>query len=132
MSSTPRPATSHRRGGRTVATVGPELNLVRTYNSLDPRRDGVFGAGWTSRYDMTVVADNDGSGNVVITYPDGQAGAVRQEPDGTYAAPPGRIAKLSSTAPDGQLVDRTGRTYQFSAHRQLTKIIDMVRAVGQR
>ncbi|WP_264934970.1 DUF6531 domain-containing protein, partial [Streptomyces sp. A012304] len=48
-----------------IAGVGPELTLIRTYNSLDPRRDLAFGAGWTTRYDMRLTPDDDGTGNVV-------------------------------------------------------------------
>ena len=31
-----------------VATAGPALSIVRTYNSLDPRTSQAFGAGWSS------------------------------------------------------------------------------------
>ncbi|MEV4659511.1 LamG-like jellyroll fold domain-containing protein [Micromonospora sp. NPDC049301] len=108
----------------TVVTVGPELNLVRTYNSLDPRTSGVFGAGWSSRYDMTLVPDNDGSGNVVVRYPDGQEVRFGKNPDGTYAAPPGRVAKLTVDSSSWKLLDRSGKTYTFSLLNKLTKITD--------
>jgi hypothetical protein len=44
-----------------VPVAGPELTVNRTYNSLDPRRDGLFGAGWSSRYDMRLIIENDGT-----------------------------------------------------------------------
>lgn len=114
-----------------VATAGPELRLIRTYNSADPRRDALFGAGWSSRYDMKVVADDDGSGNVVITYPDGRAVRFGRNADGTYAAPAGRIARLLLGTSGWQLTDSDGTTYQFSLTGQLTKILDVVgRAVA--
>ncbi|MCG5442616.1 DUF6531 domain-containing protein [Micromonospora sp. NIE79] len=109
----------------TVVTVGPELNLVRTYNSLDPRTSGVFGAGWSSRYDMTLVPDNDGTGNMVVRYPDGQEVRFGKNPDGTYAPPPGRVAKLSVDSSNWKLVDRSGSTYQFSLLYKLQKISDI-------
>ncbi|MFE7594803.1 DUF6531 domain-containing protein, partial [Kitasatospora sp. NPDC057512] len=56
----------------TVAVVGPPLTVARTYNSLDPRRGGLFGAGWSTQYDLRLTPDADGSGNVVITHPDGR------------------------------------------------------------
>ncbi len=37
-----------------VATVGPALEIDRSYNSLDPRTAGAFGAGWSSLLDMKV------------------------------------------------------------------------------
>ncbi|MEV1143136.1 LamG-like jellyroll fold domain-containing protein [Micromonospora sp. NPDC049799] len=108
----------------TVATVGPELNLLRTYNSLDPRPSAAFGAGWSSRYDMKLTPDNDGSGNVVIRYPDGQEVRFGKNPDGTYAAPSGRVARLTVDSTKWQLLDRSGTTYEFSLLGKLNKISD--------
>lgn len=107
-----------------VTTVGTELTLIRTYNSLDPRRDNAFGAGWTSRYDMRLVPDDDGSGNVVVTYPDGQAVRFGRNANGTYATPSTRSAALSLTNGLWILADRAGVLYQFDAGGRLTKITD--------
>ncbi|MEU4745599.1 LamG-like jellyroll fold domain-containing protein, partial [Actinosynnema sp. NPDC023658] len=108
----------------TVATVGPELNVVRTYNSLDPRRDGAFGAGWTSRYDMRLTPDDDGTGNVVITFPDGQAVRYGRNPDGTYAPPSGRVAALPQESGGWKLADRSGTSYLFTASGLLSRTTD--------
>ncbi|WP_203935351.1 polymorphic toxin-type HINT domain-containing protein [Planosporangium mesophilum] len=105
-------------------TAGPDLSLVRTYNSLDPRRDAAFGAGWTSRYDMRLLADDDGSGNVVITYQDGQQVRFGRNPDGSYAAPPGRVASLTFDGSYWKLLDKSATTYQFSASGRLMKVTD--------
>ncbi|WP_083752044.1 RHS repeat-associated core domain-containing protein [Saccharothrix sp. ALI-22-I] len=107
-----------------ITTAGPELRLVRTYNSLDPRRDGIFGAGWSSRYDMKIVQDDDGSGNVVVTYPDGQQVRFGRNADGTYAAPFGRQAKLTVDTTAWKLLDLSGTTYQFSLTGRLSRITD--------
>jgi RHS repeat-associated protein len=109
----------------TVSTVGPELNVIRTYNSLDPRRDSAFGAGWTTRYDMRLVPDDDGSGNVVITYPDGQAVRFGKNPNGTFAAPSGRTAVLTTDSTGWKLADKAGTTYQFSTSGRLSRISDI-------
>jgi RHS repeat-associated protein len=108
----------------TAATVGPELNVVRTYNSLDPRRNAGFGAGWTTRYDMRLVPDDDGSGNVVITYPDGQAVRFGRNSDGTFAAPSGRTAVLTADSTGWKLIDKAGSTYQFATSGRLSRITD--------
>ncbi|HEY9472298.1 MAG TPA: DUF6531 domain-containing protein, partial [Mycobacteriales bacterium] len=108
----------------TVTTVGPELNLVRTYNSLDPRSDGSFGAGWSTQYDMRLVPDDDGSGNVVITYPDGQQVRFGKNPDGNYVPPQGRTASLTVNGTNWVLADRSGTTYTFSGTGRLTRITD--------
>ncbi len=55
-----------------VATVGPPLSVVRTYNSLDPRTSQALGAGWSSLLDMSLVPDADGSGALILTLADGQ------------------------------------------------------------
>jgi len=55
-----------------VATVGPPLSVVRTYNSLDPRTSQALGAGWSSVLDMSLVPDSDGTGALILTLADGQ------------------------------------------------------------
>lgn len=97
-----------------VTTPGsPDLRVVRTYNSLDPRRDLAFGAGWTSLLDVRMVPDTDWTGNVVVTYPDGQQVRFGQNPDGTFAAPDGRAATLVRDGTRFVLTDRTGMKYEF-------------------
>ncbi len=49
-----------------VGSLGPALSVSRTYNSLDPRKNLTFGAGWSTQFDMRVVEDTDGSGNAVV------------------------------------------------------------------
>ena len=107
-----------------VANVGPELSVTRTYNSLDPRTDLAFGAGWMTRYDMRLVPDDDGSGNVVVNYPDGQTVRYGRNPDGTYAAPAGRTAQLTVDGTAWRLLDRSGTTYQFALTGKLVRITD--------
>jgi RHS repeat-associated protein len=107
------------------ATVGgAQLRLVRTYNSLDPRRESMFGVGWTTQYDMKLTPDNDGSGNVVIAYPDGQEVRFGKNPNGSYAAPTDRMASLTLSGTTWTLKDRAGTTYTFSGTGLLTKISD--------
>lgn len=71
----------------TVAAVGPGLTVTRTYNSRDPRSDNAFGAGWSTRYDMRITPDGDGTGNVVATLSDGRQVRFGKNPDGGYAPP---------------------------------------------
>ncbi|WP_306210198.1 polymorphic toxin-type HINT domain-containing protein [Actinoplanes sp. RD1] len=99
----------------TVATAGPALSVARTYNSLDPRRDLLFGEGWMTQGDMRMAADADGSGNVLITYPDGQQVRFGKNADGTFAAPLGRTAQLSLNTTTNLYVlkDVKGTTYSF-------------------
>ncbi|MFE9751445.1 DNRLRE domain-containing protein [Saccharothrix saharensis] len=108
-----------------VGSTGPPLTVTRTYNSLDPRRDLLFGAGWTSQFDMRAVQDQDGTGNVVITYPDGSQVRFGHHGDGTYAPPPGRYATLFRNADNGwTLVDKNATGYYFRADGRLARITD--------
>ncbi|MDR6594751.1 RHS repeat-associated core domain-containing protein [Saccharothrix longispora] len=101
-----------------IGVTGPELNVARTYNSLDPRKDLVFGAGWSTRYDMRVVPDQDGSGNVVVTYPDGQQVRFgRNAENGSFDPPAGRFATFyqdfAQPARPYVLVDKSNSVYTF-------------------
>ncbi len=107
-----------------VHGVGPQLGIERTYNSLDPRTDSLFGAGWVTRYDMRLRPDDDLSGNVVVTYPDGQEVRFGRNPDGTYAAPSGRVAKLTFDGTWWRLADKAGSTFQFAVSGKLSRITD--------
>ncbi|RKT54494.1 LamG-like jellyroll fold domain-containing protein [Saccharothrix australiensis] len=115
-----------------LGTPGPSLTVARTYNSLDPRRDNAFGAGWSTVYDMRVTPDGDGSGNVVVSYPDGQQVRFGANKDGSgnpvggrLAPPQGRYATLVPQPEGGwTLADKNGTTYVFGGDGRLTGIID--------
>ncbi|MFD4669963.1 LamG-like jellyroll fold domain-containing protein [Lentzea sp. NPDC058450] len=77
-----------------VSTVGPDLTITRTYNSLDPRRDTAFGLGWASRLDMRLRHDDDRSGNEVLTFPTGRQVRFGRNPDGGYVSPLGQNVDL--------------------------------------
>ncbi|WP_182909016.1 LamG-like jellyroll fold domain-containing protein [Microbispora sp. H13382] len=47
-----------------VAAPGPPLAVTRSYNSLDPRSDGAFGSGWSTRWDMRIQDEGQ-----AISYP---------------------------------------------------------------
>ncbi|MEU5051888.1 LamG-like jellyroll fold domain-containing protein [Streptomyces sp. NPDC021096] len=104
-------------------TVGPELSVVRTYNSLDPRDDNVFGSGWSTRWDMRAVAES--TGNVVVTTAGGSRVRFGKNTDGTYAAPSGSPTTLTSVTGGGwALRDKSATTYSFDPSGRLAKITD--------
>ncbi|MEA5367216.1 LamG-like jellyroll fold domain-containing protein [Amycolatopsis sp., V23-08] len=113
-----------------VTVAGPALTITRSYNSLDPRTTNLFGSGWSTAYDMAATQDNDGSGNVVVTYPDGRTLRFGLNVDGTTFAPPqGTYATFSPASGGGYtLTDRGGTTYTFGrqvgASWKLTTIAD--------
>jgi len=97
-----------------VATIGPPLSIVRTYNSLDPRTSQALGAGWSSLLDMSLVPDPDGSGALILTLADGQQVRFAKNAAGGYAPPQDMYAVVSALSGGGFAVtDQTGTTYQF-------------------
>ncbi len=91
--------------------MGPTLSVVRSYNSLDPRNDNVFGSGWSTRWDMRAVAES--TGNVVVT----TAGGSR--------IPAGSPTTLTAVTGGGWVLrDKSATTYSFDSTGRLTKIAD--------
>ena len=108
-----------------VASAGPPLQIQRTYNSLDPRTSGGFGAGWSSVIDTALRPDSDGSGNVVVTMPDGQEMRFGQNGNGSYAPPFGRSDVLvHNSAGTWTLMDSAGTQYLFTSAGQISEITD--------
>ncbi|WP_405523689.1 DNRLRE domain-containing protein [Streptomyces canus] len=109
----------------TVTTAGPGLTVTRTYNSRDPRTDNAFGAGWSTRYDMRLVADGDGTGNIVATLPSGRQVRFGKNPDGSYAPPYGSFSTLTTVTGGGwKLTDKDQTTYVFDDGGRLTEVTD--------
>ncbi|MFS8101709.1 DNRLRE domain-containing protein [Lentzea alba] len=109
-----------------VGTVGPDLTVSRTYNSLDPRRDTAFGVGWASRLDMRLKQDDDGSRNVVVTYPSGRQIRFGRNADSSFGSPLGDSTELVYDAAGGvyTLRDNTGGKWRFDELGRLTEIVD--------
>ncbi|MEV0346046.1 RHS repeat-associated core domain-containing protein [Nonomuraea sp. NPDC050680] len=110
-----------------VAVAGPPLSVVRTYNSLDARTDGIFGAGWSTQWDMKVVAERSGTTviGLLVTYPNGRRVRFANRGDGTYQPPPGMHDALADVAGGGwRLMDTSSNTNTFDAAGRLTKIAD--------
>ncbi|WP_328725465.1 LamG-like jellyroll fold domain-containing protein [Streptomyces sp. NBC_00259] len=100
-----------------VEVVGPSLEIDRSYNSLDPRIDNAFGAGWSTVLDMKAAEVKDGAGaiaSVVITYPGGEQVAFGRNSDGTFVPPLGRYARLAAVTGGGYaLTDKDFTEYAF-------------------
>ncbi|MEV6450157.1 LamG-like jellyroll fold domain-containing protein [Streptomyces anulatus] len=106
-----------------VSTVGPELSVTRTYNSLDPRRTNSFGTGWATRWDMRLVQE-PAAGTVLITHADGSQARFGRNPDGTLAGPSGSTTDLVADASGWLLRQRTGTTLRFDTTGLLTSVTD--------
>ncbi|MFC7588117.1 DUF6531 domain-containing protein [Nonomuraea antimicrobica] len=114
---------AHTATDASVAVVGPPLNVSRTYNSLDPRTDGMFGTGWTTRWDMRIEVEPTGS--LLVTYPGGEQMRFAPTGNGTFAPPQGTFATLAAEQAGGwRLMDKSATSYWFDASGRLTKITD--------
>ncbi|MGW7363622.1 LamG-like jellyroll fold domain-containing protein [Streptomyces sp. NPDC054841] len=99
-----------------VEVVGPSLEIDRSYNSLDPRVDSAFGAGWSTVVDMKAAEVKDGAGtvtSVVITYPGGEQVAFGRNTDGTFVPPLGRYARLQAVTGGYAMTDKDFTEYAF-------------------
>src|SRR6185312_2917122 len=92
------------------------LQIDRTYNSMDPRTTGAFGAGWSTAVDAAVRSDSDGTGNVTVTATSGQELRFGLNGDGSYAPPYGSsdVLTYDSTHQTWKLLDSTGSEYDFT------------------
>ena len=98
-----------------VATAGPALSIVRTYNSLDPRTSQAFGAGWSSLTDMSLAPDPDGTGALILTLADGQQARFAKNASGGYAPPQNLYAVVTTLSGGGfSVTDQSGTTYSFA------------------
>ncbi|WP_234425492.1 LamG-like jellyroll fold domain-containing protein [Streptomyces kebangsaanensis] len=106
-----------------LTTVGPELAVTRTYNSLDPRTDGAFGAGWSTRWDARL-REEPQTRTVVITGADGAQTRYGENLSGGYTGPSGSTSKLAREGDGWVLRDRSGATYHFAPGGDLARIVD--------
>ncbi|WEO95811.1 LamG-like jellyroll fold domain-containing protein [Streptomyces sp. FXJ1.172] len=108
-----------------ITTVGPELSVTRTYNSLDPRQDGAFGTGWSTSWDMKVREEPDTS-TALVTLADGSQARFGENTDGTYTGPPGGSLTLAHETDGGWVLrERSGTTYHFLPGGELDRIADV-------
>jgi len=108
-----------------VAGAGIPLAIARTYNSMDPRTTGAFGAGWSSVVDAALRPDNDGSASVLITTPAGKQLRFGQNGNGTYSPTFGSSDILvHNSAGTWTLRDSTDTQYTFTSAGVIAKITD--------
>ncbi|WP_317793048.1 ricin-type beta-trefoil lectin domain protein [Actinoplanes sichuanensis] len=105
-----------------VATVGPPLEISRAYNSIDPRSDQAFGAGWSSLLDAKAVVKSAAIGGtavvntVVVTYPNGREMAFGRNANGTWSSPAGLAASFTELTADAgyRLREKDGSVYEYA------------------
>ncbi|WP_234042482.1 LamG-like jellyroll fold domain-containing protein [Streptomyces marianii] len=106
-----------------IPTVGPELAVRRTYNSLDPRTDTGFGTGWASRWDMRLREEVQ-TNTILVTLDSGSRIRFGINPDGTYAGPSGSTTTLKREVEGWVLRERSGTTYHFTSNGLVSQVKD--------
>lgn len=109
-----------------VATAGPPLSVTRSYNSLDARIDGMFGPGWSTRYDMKVQPEGGTPQTLLLSYPDGRKlRFVEKRGSTVFQSPPGMHVTLAAVTGGGwRLMDKSSISYTFDAQGRLSKLTD--------
>ncbi|MFJ9690754.1 LamG-like jellyroll fold domain-containing protein [Kitasatospora sp. NPDC101183] len=113
-----------------LPVVGPELAVTRSYNSLDPRTDGAFGAGWSTSLDMRVQVESSTwltlPGNVLLTASNGTRARFGWDPNKNVYVPGSGVAADLRKADGGgwTLTDRAGKVHTFGADGRLTRVTD--------
>ncbi|AQZ68967.1 Rhs family protein [[Actinomadura] parvosata subsp. kistnae] len=110
-----------------VAAAGAvPLSVVRSYNSLDRRAKAMFGAGWSTRFDMKIDSEGGTPESLLLTYPDGrQLRFIQHLGKSTYQSPPGMHFTLTKQSGGGwKLMDKQSSVYDFDAQGRLLKVAD--------
>ncbi|MFE3198092.1 LamG-like jellyroll fold domain-containing protein [Embleya sp. NPDC059237] len=108
-----------------IKAAGPALEIRRTYNSLDPRGNGIgrgaplFGPGWSTVYDTRIWSDDIGA---MVTYPDGRQVRFGRNSNGTYEPPSSRQSTLLGGSSGWLLTDKSGFRYIFDQWGRLTQL----------
>jgi RHS repeat-associated protein len=107
-----------------VPGLGMNLNVTRSYNSLDDSVAGPFGYGWTSNLGMSL-AESDGDTVVTITDETGSPVTFTLT-DGVWSAPAFNSSTLTNN-PDGTWTYTrwNGDTFDFNSSGALTSESDL-------
>ncbi|MCA2213285.1 polymorphic toxin-type HINT domain-containing protein [Jidongwangia harbinensis] len=102
-----------------MPSYGIPFRLARYYSSGNTSQ-GMFGTGWSSSYDISVVAADNGAARVRAE--DGAEAVYTGGADGSYQAPAGVRAKLTKVSDGWQLVPPDRRVLRFDAAGKLISI----------
>jgi RHS repeat-associated protein len=108
-----------------IASLGAALELNRVYNSQD-RRQGPFGAGWSTTYDQRLIETTNGDALFAICRQgNGKRERFVRNANGSFTPPPALQADLVKL-PDGTftLTEPDGTQRRFNASGLLTAVSD--------
>jgi RHS repeat-associated protein len=102
-----------------MPSYGIPFRLARYYSSGNTAQ-GMFGTGWSSSYDVSIVTADGGAARVRAE--DGSEAVYTGGADGTYEAPAGVRARLTRVADGWQLVPPDRRVLRFDADGRLISV----------
>lgn len=102
-----------------MPSYGIPFNHARYYSSGNPAT-GMFGPGWSSSYDIRIIAADNGAARVRAE--DGSEAVYTANADGSYDRPAGVRASLSKVDGGWQLVPPDRRVLRFNTSGQLLSI----------
>ncbi|WP_246607519.1 DUF6531 domain-containing protein [Paractinoplanes toevensis] len=103
----------------TMASYGIPFNHARYYSSANTNA-GMFGPGWSSSYDIRIIAADNGA--VRVRAEDGTEAVYLLQSDGSYQAPAGIRAALTRAGTGWKLVPPDKRVLSFDADGRLLSI----------
>ncbi|MBI3978817.1 MAG: hypothetical protein HY331_11590 [Chloroflexi bacterium] len=80
-----------------IAGRGPSPTFARSYYS-DETREGPLGPGWTHSYHVRLTSAGDGTGDLILTGPQGRSDRYTHNADGSYTPRPGVLTTLVENA----------------------------------
>ncbi len=107
---------------------GSGLTLSRTYNSLAPSSEGLFGYGWTSDYDQHLLFNSNGrsDGSIVVVLEDGSQITATPSGGNSYTTPPATDTAFQQNADGTYTLTLHHLTIEtFSSSGQLLSISDL-------
>jgi YD repeat-containing protein len=100
------------------------LTIDRNYNSMDPS-SGPFGQGWTFTYNMHLLFDRGGPGNVAVREEDGQVNVFTLILGGSYSSPLSDVDKLTKNTDGSYTLEKKNQVrYLFTTDGKLINIAD--------
>ena len=110
-----------------MTTVGPDINITRTYNSRGGMSNRHFGIGWTFGYEGSVKTDSNNSLRQVVTLPGGSVETfLPYGEEGVYISDYSSGSRNTLSKSDGifKLTTKDQTVYEFNSKGWLASIKD--------
>ncbi|MDD2402550.1 MAG: DUF6531 domain-containing protein, partial [Clostridia bacterium] len=99
---------------------GFQINMTRTYNSQDNRKNSILGKGWTFGYQGKIEDNEKNNKQKNVWMPQGKVLSFTLNEDGTYTANDSRNELVKNADGTHMLTTKNQYTYRFSSNGWLT------------